>query len=182
MVDAEPLARGLPQDQLSGGSVAVVSDRPFTIRAVSAAETRPLRQRVLRAQQTIDAVAWPHDDDPDALHAAAFAVEPPHAMVGTSTIHREPPRASHPTAAADAATAWRLRGMATDPTFRRAGIGAALVDACLAHAAAHGGTLVWCDARIVAATFYTSLGFTTHGEPYELPVTGPHYLMSKRLV
>ena len=148
------------------------------MEAITAAGTRPLRQRILRPHQAVETLVYPHDDDADALHAGAFVGD---ALVGTATIHREPPPASHfPTHALDP-SAWRLRGMATVPEIRRRGCGAALVAACLAHAEAQGGTLVWCHARVVATSFYAGLGFAAHGEPFDLPDLGPHYVMSKTI-
>lgn len=125
---------------------------------------------------------WPHDDAPETLHAGAFEDG---AMIATGTIHREPPPAEHfPCAAAGGAndaTSWRLRGMATDPEQRSRGCGAAIVAACLDHARANGGTLVWCTARIRAVPFYERLGFRTHGDVFEAAGIGPHYVMSKSI-
>jgi len=139
------------------------------VRRVTAAETRPLRQRILRPQQRVEDLVYPHDDDAMTLHAGAFDGD---AMVGTATIHPE---------ALDGEAAWRLRGMATVPEMRRKGCGAALVRACFDHARAHGGTLVWCNARTPARAFYEALGFETRGAEFELPNIGPHYLMIVRI-
>lgn len=144
----------------------------FVVRPVTAAETRPLRQRILRPQQRAHDLVYPHDDDVDTLHAAAFADG---ALVGTATVHPEAmPDGS-------AAYAWRIRGMATVPEMRRMGCGAALVKACIDHAAARGGRVVWCNARTSASAFYAALGFVAQGDEFELPGIGPHYVMTKRL-
>ena len=146
------------------------------MEAITAAMTRPLRQRILRPHQAIELLVYPHDDDIDTLHAGAFVGE---MLVGTATVHRQPPPASHfPTHALDP-SAWRLRGMTTVPEVRRQGCGAALVAACFAHAEERGGTLVWCNARVTAASFYASLGFAPHGDAFELPEIGAHFVMSK---
>jgi ribosomal protein S18 acetylase RimI-like enzyme len=149
------------------------------LRAVNAADTRPLRQRVLRPNEKVDALVWPHDDAPETLHAGAFLSG---AMVATATLHREPPPRAHFPNGEHDATAWRLRGMATDPDLRARGLGRALVDMCILHARARGGTLVWCNARASAAGFYDKLGFARHGDAFELPNIGPHYVMSKLLL
>ena len=144
---------------------------PLAVRPVTAAETRPLRQRILRPHQRPEQLVYPHDDAPETLHVAAFDGD---AMVGTATIHLEPHPHTH-------APAWRLRGMAVVPELRRRGCGARLVDACIAHVRAHGGTLVWCNARVSAAPFYDSLGFVREGDAFELPEIGPHFLMKREL-
>jgi ribosomal protein S18 acetylase RimI-like enzyme len=146
---------------------------PFVVRRVTAAETRPLRQRILRPHQRVEQLVFAHDDDVETLHAAAFVGE---VIVGTATIHPEPMPGD------PSRRAWRLRGMATAPEVRRQGCGAALVDACMVHAVTRGGEIVWCNARATAAPFYDALGFERHGEPFELPEIGPHYLMTKRIV
>jgi GNAT superfamily N-acetyltransferase len=150
----------------------------FVVEAITAAMTRPLRQAILRPHHAADTLVYPHDDDADTLHAGAFVGE---TLVGTATIHREPPPKSHfPTHALDP-SAWRLRGMAIADEMRRKGCGAALVAMCFAHAEERGGTLVWCNARVGAAPFYASLGFAPHGDAFDLPEIGAHYVMSKTI-
>jgi GNAT superfamily N-acetyltransferase len=144
----------------------------FTLRAVTPAETRPLRQRILRPHQRVEDLVYPHDDAPATLHVGAFACE---TMVGTATIHPE----AMPDGDGDAAHQWRLRGMATTPEMRRRGIGTALVCACVGHVVARGGYSVWCNARVTAAPFYVALGFSPIGPEFELKDIGPHYLMMR---
>jgi GNAT superfamily N-acetyltransferase len=141
------------------------------IRPISAAETRPLRQRILRPHQTLAELVHAGDDAPDTLHVGAFIGAQ---LVGVASIHREAP----PGAVGEM---WRLRGMAVEASERRRGCGRALVAACLAHATRHGGTVVWCNARIGALAFYQSLGFSISGNPFELPKIGVHYFMSRSL-
>lgn len=133
---------------------------------------------MLRPFEPIEAMAWPHDDDLETLHAAVIDDG---VVVATSTVHRQAPDPKYfpePLCAQHALTAWRLRGMATDPAKRGLGYGASLVRACIDHARAHGGTLMWCTARLKAKPFYDRLGFTAHGPLFELPLIGPHYAMS----
>ena len=89
-----------------------------TIRRATAAEIRPLRHRVLRAGLPPEAAVFEHDDDPTTFHACAVTADG--GVVGCATImltiYEQRP-------------AWRLRGMAVDPTFRRSGIGGKLLDA-----------------------------------------------------
>ena len=136
--------------------------------AVSAADVRPLRRRVLRPHQAESELVFAGDDAPDTLHAA---VREGGEIVGIATITREPMPGS------DRKDAWRVRGMATAPEARGKRHGDALLRACLQHARSHGGGLVWCNARTPAAGFYTRHGFEVRGEEFELPHIGPHYLM-----
>jgi GNAT superfamily N-acetyltransferase len=141
------------------------------VEQVSAEVTYPLRQRVLRPHQTVREVAFPGAEaDPLAGTYAALADDGE--VVGTASVYPE----ACPWAP-DRPGAWRLRGMATSPEVRGQGLGAALVAAVLDHAAAAGGTLVWCHARTPAQAFYTRAGFAAYGEVFSEPDIGPHIRM-----
>lgn len=135
------------------------------IRSVEAPAVRPLRQRVLRPTQAAEALVYGGDDDPRTLHAAALAGDE---VVGIATIVPD-------------GDAWRVRGMATAPEQRGLGLGRQLLEACLVHAASHGGGRVWCNARTTAQGFYERMGFTTVGGVFELPDIGPHVVMERTL-
>ncbi|HEX5689484.1 MAG TPA: GNAT family N-acetyltransferase [Roseiflexaceae bacterium] len=144
---------------------------PF-VRAIAAADTRPLRHALLRPHQPPEALVYPGDDDPLALHAGAFVDD---ALVGIASVA---PGAC-PLVPADAP--WRLRGMAVMPAMQRRGLGAALIHACVEHILANGGTLLWCNGRTSALPFYRSLGFAPIGEEFVDPDTGPHYVLWRAL-
>jgi GNAT superfamily N-acetyltransferase len=143
------------------------------IRAVTGAEVRPVRQRVLRPHQKESALVYSGDAAPETLHAGAFVDGE---LVGIASIFLEPPEynVTHP-------AAWRLRGMATLPEHRGLGIGRELLTACLRHASAESGRLVWCNARVTAIGFYRRMGFEQLGSVFELPGIGPHVLMERPL-
>ena len=142
------------------------------IRRISAAETRDLRQAILRPHQRPEELVFPGDEDPDSLHVGAFSGGK---LIGVASIMRSvmSGRAS--------CEAWQLRGMAIRPEHRRRGSGAALVRACIDYAAREGGQVLWCRARTPAVPFYRALGFETEGEEFEIPVSGPHYVMWRRV-
>lgn len=142
------------------------------IRSITAAQTRQARHDWLRPHQLPDELVFPGDDAPDSLHAGAFLKDE---LVGIASVSRESPPAE------DNPTAWRLRGMATSPPVRGKGYGCALVEACIAHIAARDGTMVWCHGRTSARRFYEALGFRAIGEEFDVPVTGPHYVMRRDL-
>ena len=142
------------------------------IRRVSAAETHPLRQRVLRPHQAVAEVGFPGEDHPETAHFAAFTDD---RIVGIVTVLRQPPQPA--LEGVDPAACWRLRGMATAEDQRRRGFGAALVKSALAHVAEQGGQALWCHARLGAAAFYQAAGFVATGDPWEEPGLGPHVRM-----
>jgi GNAT superfamily N-acetyltransferase len=141
----------------------------WSIERVTAAATFPLRQRVLRPHETVDALA----NGGETTH---FAVVEEGSVIGCAMVMPEPP----PWSPGDEAS-WRLRGMATAEDRRGEGIGAAVLDAVLEHVAAHGGRTVWCTARTPARAFYERAGFRSRGGVWDEPDLGPHILMQREL-
>lgn len=140
------------------------------VRAVSAAQTRPVRRAVLRPHQPPEASLYPHDEAAGAFHVGAFAQG---ALVGVASVYHE--RAPH----RPERDAWRLRGMATLPEARGKGLGGRLLQACIAHVASQHGDLLWCNARTTASGFYLRHGFRQVGDTFDLPGLGPHWLMER---
>lgn len=155
----------------------------LSVRRLSSDETIPLRHAVLRPDATPAECVFPGDDDVLTFHAGA---ELDDRVVSIASVYRE----SRPAAAAGnapcaedhaAGTAWRVRGMATEPGLRRTGAGRAALEACILHAREQGASLVWCNARIEAVGFYERLGWIALGARFEIPTVGPHLVMELRL-
>jgi predicted GNAT family N-acyltransferase len=142
------------------------------IRPVTAEEVRPLRHRVLRPSQAFKETAYAGDDLPDTVHVGAF--DDDGRLVGVASLYREA-RAGGP------AGGWRLRGMATDPDVRGAGFGAAVLGACVAHAAAAGGDELWCNARMAAVGFYQRAGFEVVSDEFDVAGIGVHVVMARAI-
>ena len=142
------------------------------VQPIGAAQVRELRHALLRPFEPPEKIVYSGDDAPDTLHAGAFDGE---TFVGIASVCREPMPGR-----GDAGV-WRLRGMATTPGVRGRGFGRALLEACFTHIRARGGTLLWCNARVVALGFYEHLGFIAEGEEFEIVPIGPHYVMTRRL-
>jgi GNAT superfamily N-acetyltransferase len=148
------------------------------IERVAAARVRPLRAAVLRAGQPLAASVYPEEHLASTVHLAA--ISPEGAVVGCSTWFAEPPPpgssvpGSGTSPPAAASRAWRLRGMATDPSVRGQGYGAALLLEGTRVAAAAGADLVWCNARVVALGFYEAHGFQAVGPVFETAGGIPH--------
>jgi GNAT superfamily N-acetyltransferase len=148
----------------------ITPDPDVTVERVAADVTYPLRQQVLRPGGPPAAARFDIDNEPST---ASFAARTPDGeVVATAVVYPEtcpwlPDRAG----------AWRLRGMATAPERRGRGIGTRVLRAALAHVAASGGDLVWCNARVPARGLYERTGFRAHGMPWEDPEIGPHIAM-----
>jgi predicted GNAT family N-acyltransferase len=67
--------------------------------------------------------------------------------------------------------------MASHPSVRGAGYGAAALAACVAEARARGAARVWCNAREAARSFYARAGFEATGDRFEIAGVGPHFRM-----
>lgn len=143
------------------------------IRAITAEETRPLRQQVLRPQQRVEELVFGCDAHPDARHLGAFHREQ---LIGITSVAPEP----MPGQAVDAG-AWQMRGMAVLPGAQGQGVGRAIVEACLAHLCSKAARRLWFNARTGAVPFYRALGFEIVGDEFDVPTVGPHYVMTRRL-
>ena len=146
---------------------------PIDIRPIASADTHALRHSLLRPHRTLAEMDYPGDNAPETLHLGAFLGD---RHVGIASIYREaPPDTSD-------SGAFRLRGMATLPELRGAGVGGHLLDACLAAARDAGGSYFWCNARVRAEAFYRRHGLEPRGAVFELPGFGPHVFMDTKLV
>lgn len=145
----------------------------MTVRRISAAETRPLRHRVLRAGQSFEQTIYSRDDHPETLHLGAF--DESGELVGITSMYREPRPHRHDR------FAWRLRGMATLPEVRGEGYGKEMLAACVEHVARAGGGELWCNARLPVVGFYRRAGFEVVGEPFDIDGIGPHVVMVRQV-
>lgn len=146
---------------------------PTEIRRIEAAATHPLRQRVLRPHQPPEALHYPGDLEPGAVHLGAFDATGALVGIASLSIEPQPGRATSRT--------FRLRGMAVEPSLQGGGLGSQLVGACVAEGRAAGMEAIWCNARTSAERFYRRLGFLRVGDRFEIEGIGPHYVMRRDL-
>lgn len=137
------------------------------LRPIAAAETRRLRHLVLRPHQSPETIVYDAEEDPDTLHIGAFLGPE---LIGTGTIHRDPP------------DRFRIRGMAVLEAQRGAGVGSAILERLIDHARSRGASLIWCNARVPALSFYERSGFVPVGERFDEPHIGPHSRMELYLI
>ena len=134
-----------------------------------AAEVIDLRHAILRDGLPRETAIFPGDEEPTSKHVVATRDG---RIVGCATVHLN---------TYEDQPAWQLRGMATDPTVRGAGIGRAMLefleDALLATTVRQ----MWCNARVPAIAFYEKLGWRVVSDVFEVPTAGPHVRMSRTL-
>lgn len=143
------------------------------IQPISAEATYTLRQQILRPHLSIEECTFSLDKAPDSLHIGCFLNGQ---LIGVGSILRE---------ARDGSThsnVWRLRGMAVQADIRGSGVGGKILQALLAHAASQGlPNEIWCNGRVPVKGYYERYGFVQHGDVFDVPHTGPHVLMIRRL-
>jgi len=147
-----------------------VTSSAVRVDVVSVDAVLPLRHRVLRPGRPESESSYSSDRDPCTVHLAVL--DDSGEVLACGTFFPEP---------LDGKSAWRVRGMATDPRRRGQGLGTAVLHAGIEHVASAGGSLLWCNARLGALALYRRAGFETVGAEFELPGIGAHYLAVLRL-
>jgi len=137
------------------------------IREITADQTRPVRQRVLRPHQHADELVYPGDDAHDSFHLGAYQGDTLSAIL---SMYRAPKPDEQ-------APAWRIRGMASIREARGSGLGRLLVEHARERVWAVDRTPIWCNARESAFGFYHKLGFVIEGGIFEIEGIGPHAVM-----
>lgn len=133
---------------------------------LTAAETHPLRLRLLRDGTASDEVVFDGDDLATTLHLGG-TVNGELVAISTWLVRRYPDL--------PAQSGHQLRGMATQPAARGSGVSAAVLNAGLNRCSEAGSTVVWARARVAALSFYRRHGFETRGDEYIDLTTGlPH--------
>ena len=139
---------------------------------VSASELYALRNLVLRPGKPLYTTFYDKDHELDTFHLAISIQSKAHCI---ATFYPEKMEGVY------SRKAYRLRGMATHPDFRRKGLGKVLMYYAFGYLLEQQADLLWCKARLVAIPFYRSLGFQIIGEKYDIEGIGPHYTMYKLL-
>lgn len=139
----------------------------FLIAEITAEQTRPVRQAVLRPHQAASELVYPGDDASDSFHLGAYRDDELLAIL--SMYFMSKPDETSP--------AWRIRGMASIPDARGIGLGRTLVEMAREKAWASERAPIWCNARQSAFGFYEKLGFVIEGELFEIEGIGPHAVM-----
>lgn len=142
-------------------------DPVYTVKTITAQETYPVRHPVLRAGKPIETCVFAGDDAADTFHLGLFSGEQ---LVGVSTFMKN----EHQDFTGNQL---QLRGMAILAEFQKKGLGAILVEHALAIAKEKNYETLWCNAREIAVPFYKRQGFAIHGEEFDIPGIGPHFVM-----
>ena len=142
------------------------------ITKIDAEKVRPLRHSELRKGQDFSTTSYLEDYEADTFHMACIVDEK---IVTCATFYPEK------STKIKSENAYRLRGMATDSNSQRKGYATDLMIESFKELKEKGTDLLWCNARLVAVSFYESLGFKITGELFNIEGIGPHYYMYKKI-
>ncbi len=151
----------------------MISQVNITADLISDDETIDLRSRVLRPGQPIQACRYTEDKLSTTFH---LGIKHNGIVICNGTFILNvcsffPQEQS----------AYRLRGMATDPEYRGLHLGSHLLkkaEQLLIEKQCH---LLWFNARESAFPFYEKNGYTAIGDLFDIPTIGPHKVMYKWL-
>ena len=140
------------------------------VRRARVDEIFPLRHAVLRPGRPVTYSVY--SEDAGAVHIGAWDDGE---LVGCATVFPDPWPGSQPGPPPEAA-AWRLRGMAVDPSRQGTGIGALVLAAAVEAAVEAGAPMLWANGRTAAVRFYERHGWSVAGEEFVAADTGlPHF-------
>lgn len=144
----------------------------FEVRCIDSRETLPIRQKVLRPYQSVEACLYDTDDAEGSFHVGAFHDEKLVSIASFCPWHHEE---------LEGTFHYRLRAMATLPEYRRMGAGKQVVEYAEDILKEKGAEILWCKGRTSVTAYYESLGFLPQGEVFDYPPIGPHILLFKKL-
>ncbi|WGK65186.1 GNAT family N-acetyltransferase [Croceiramulus getboli] len=148
-----------------------IANPDYAFKRISALETYPVRHPVLREGQPYEKARMEADDLDTTTHYGAYYQDQ---LVGVATLMLD----THPDFKGEQC---RLRGMAVLPEFRKRGIAEMLLQLGIEDYVQKGCDLLWFNARIGAVSFYQKLSFEIHGELFDIPDIGAHYVMKKTI-
>jgi GNAT superfamily N-acetyltransferase len=123
----------------------------MTLYEITATDTYPIRQKVLRPDEPLASVMI--EGDRIAFHLGA---QHDGVLVGVASLFEDPEDSG-----------LRLRKVAVLPAFQNRGIGALLITGIESEAASKGAAHIWFDARVTALGFYTRLNYQAFGTEFD---------------
>ena len=150
----------------------MIAQLQVEINKVEAEKIRPLRHSELRKGQDFSTTSYLKDYEEGTFHMACIVDDK---IVTCATLYAQT------SMKIKSNNAYRLRGMATDSNFQRKGYARNLMVESFKELKKRNCDMVWCNARLVAVSFYESLGFKIKGDLFDISEIGPHYYMYKEI-
>lgn len=145
----------------------------YQVKFVDANVLRPLRHEVLRPGLGYETTDFEGDREPTTLHAAVYDAGGEVIGIGSILVRswKDEPQKK----------AFQLRGMASSAKHRGSGAGKIALKALEDKAREEHASVIWCNARISAAGFYSNAGWKIVSPEFEIEGVGPHFTMLKNL-
>lgn len=142
------------------------------IRTITALETLPLRQALLRPHLTEKECIYPGDNEPSTIHLGAFLDK---RLTGIASLYKKglPELESN--------NCYQFRALAIVKEKRGSGYGLALLHAVESTAREFGAKIIWANARITATEFYRKAGYHIGEKEFIVAGVGPHVVISRSL-
>ncbi|MEX2350625.1 MAG: GNAT family N-acetyltransferase [Flavobacteriaceae bacterium] len=146
-----------------------ISDK-IKIKTIHTEETIAIRQQVLRKGRPREDCYFPDDNLSTTVHYGIYEEKK---LAGIATFLEQ----NHSNFEG---AHLQLRGMAVLDQHKGKGYGKLLLETGEQLAHQKKKQLLWCNARIIAKTFYEKLGYITFGNSFEIPKVGTHFVMYKK--
>ena len=150
----------------------MITQLQVEINKVDAEKIRPLRYSELRKGQDYSTTSYLKDYEEGTFHMSCTVDDK---IITCATFYAQT------SMKIKSNKAYRLRGMATDSNFQRKGYARNLMIESFKELKKRNCDMVWCNARLVAVSFYESLGFKIKGDLFDIAEIGPHYYMYKEI-
>ncbi|WP_405292139.1 GNAT family N-acetyltransferase [Algibacter sp. Ld11] len=144
----------------------------YTIKQIEAKETHIVRHPVLRQGKPVTSCVFEGDNLETTLHFGIYNSEE---LIGVCSFLKN---RNHNF---KAQMQYQLRGMAVLEAYQGLGVGHKLLKYCDAFLFKKSATLIWCNAREVAVSFYMRNGYIVFGDSFNIADIGPHFVMTKCL-
>ncbi len=130
----------------------------ISVKSIDPKQLYPLREAWLVATGVIPEARIVEDKSSRVEHLGAFCKG---SIVGVVSLYNEPRPGMVER------KAWRLRGLASDPSRRGEGIGCALLEAATRRVTRSRGDLLWGNVPVDTSDFFRKMKFEPAGDPFE---------------
>jgi predicted GNAT family N-acyltransferase len=141
------------------------------IKKISAEETIPIRKEILRNNIPLP-IEFKGDFDEDTFHLGVYKNDFLIAVSSFMKVENERFEGKQ----------YQLRGMAALTEFQGFGAGKLMMQEAFSILEELKIDYLWCNARVVAVSFYKKQGLETLGKSFEIQYVGEHYFMFKKLI
>lgn len=143
------------------------------VKKITYLDTFPVRSAVLRIGKPIETCFFLGDDAEDTTHFGLFNDEK---LIGVASVFNAKNENF------DKNIQFQLRGMAVLNDYQGLGFGNLILDEVCNFVETKSAEVLWFNARENAVTFYQNFGFSVHGDSFEIPEVGTHFVMFKHFV